>query len=244
MKVVCVISLSKGPLCVPTPEVPFDGFLNISSPVHDVEIVDTCQIDGENLYIVCPSFLNIFIRSATYGRKAKGKTVCTGAKDPGPAEDCLNTKVLSKARSLCHGNYSCSIEVSGSLADISQSCNTNAKELNTTHTCGKHDHTSTVQCCTFAVDCYPWRTYGMGEDCAATALAQNGWIGQEQLRDMGGTDQKEALITNLNNLLDSEIHSVPELSYRFMISLQFSNTLLHLLNSLESCLIIKVGCVA
>ena len=65
----------------------------------------------------------------------------------------------------------------------------------------------------------------MGEDCATTSLAQNGWIGQEHLRDMGGTDQKEALIMNLNNLLDSEIHSVPELSYRLMISVQFLNPL-------------------
>ena len=65
----------------------------------------------------------------------------------------------------------------------------------------------------------------MGEDCATTALAQTGWICQEHLRDMGGTDQKEALIMNLNNLLDSEIHSVPELSYRLMISVQFLNPL-------------------
>ena len=130
----------KGPLCIPPPDAPFEGFINISSPVHDVEIIDACQVDGEDLEIVCPSFLNIHIRSATYGRKANTKTVCTGVKDRGPSEDCLDTEVLNTARSLCHGNYSCSIAVSGSLADLSLNCNTKKKELNITHTCGNNDY--------------------------------------------------------------------------------------------------------
>ena len=108
----------------------------MSSPVHDVEHVDTCQVDGEDLEIVCPTFLSIHIRSATYGRKANTKTVCTGVKDAGPPVDCLDTTVLDQARSACHGNYSCSVGVAGSLADLSANCNTNKKELNITHTCG------------------------------------------------------------------------------------------------------------
>ena len=128
------------PLCIPPPDIPFEGFLNISSPVYDVENVDTCQIDGEDLEIVCPSFLNVYIRSASYGRKAKVNTVCTGVKDPGPAADCLDTEVLKKARSECHGRYTCNISVTGSLADLSLNCNTNKKELNITHTCGNYDN--------------------------------------------------------------------------------------------------------
>ena len=37
------------------------------------------------------------------------------------------------------------------------------------------------------------------------------------MRDMGETDLKAALIENLNKHLDDEIHSVPELSYRFLL---------------------------
>ena len=108
--------------------------------MNDVENVDTCQIDGEDLEIVCPSFLNIYIRSATYGRKAMINTICNGEKDPGPAEDCLDTEVLNKARSECHGSFACKIGVTGSLADLSMNCNTNKKELKTTHTCGNHNY--------------------------------------------------------------------------------------------------------
>ena len=132
--------LFPGPLCVPPPEVPYEGFLNISSPVHEVDTVDTCQVDGEDLEIACPSFLNIFVQSATYGRIAGGKTVCTGVKDRGPSSDCLDTGVLDKVRGFCHGSYNCSIGVSHNIAvaDLSGTCNTNKKELNITHTCGKH----------------------------------------------------------------------------------------------------------
>ena len=67
------------------------------------------------------------------------QTVCTGVKDRGPSEDCLDTGVLGKVRALCHGNYSFTVAVSGSIAvaDLSRTCNTNKKELNITHTCGK-----------------------------------------------------------------------------------------------------------
>ena len=136
----CFILLA--PLCSSPPEVPVEGFLNISSPVHDVENVDTCQTDGEDLELVCPSFLNIYIRSATYGRKARVNTLCTGEKDPGPSKDCFDTEVLKKVRSECHGSFICKIGVTGSLADLSQTCSTNKKELSTSHTCGKHINNS------------------------------------------------------------------------------------------------------
>ena len=64
------------------------------------------------------------------------------------------------------------------------------------------------------VACYPWDSYVTGENCAGTALLQNGWISPEEYAGMGESDIKSALIGNLNKHLDSEIHSLPELSYR------------------------------
>ena len=217
------------PLCSPPPDVPFEGFLNISSPVHDVQNVDTCETDGEELEIVCPSFLNVYIRSATYGRKAHVNTVCTGEKDKGPAEDCLDTEVLKKAKSECHGKYTCTIGVSGSLADLSLTCNTNKKELNITHTCGKHNYlhspcSNTVLYHAVLVSCYRWQSYLFSPgDCVAKALVQNQWLQQEQVQNMGEMDLKSALIENLNKHLDEEIHSVPELSYRKEMLCAFLN---------------------
>ena len=202
---------------MPPPEVPFEGFLNISSPVHEVDTVDTCQVDGEDLEIACPSFLNIFIQSATYGRVAGGKTVCTGEKDRGPSSDCLDTGVLDKVRGFCHGSYNCSIGVSHNIAvaDLSGTCNTNKKELNITHTCGKHNtiQDPLLSHCVL-VACYPWDSYVTGVNCAGSALLQNGWVSPEQYEAMGESDIKSALIENLHKHLDREIHSLPELSYR------------------------------
>ena len=71
----------------------------------------------------------------------------------------------------------------------------------------------------FTVACYPWHSYVLEKECIAIALLQNGWIAQEELQAMGETDLKAALIMHLNNHLDSEIHSIPELSYRLFISI-------------------------
>ena len=104
--------------------------------MYEVHSIDACQIDGEVLDIVCPSFLRVYVRSATYGRKAKTTHVCTGLKDPGPSQDCLDSNVLNEIRTECHSLYSCSHTVAGNLADLSATCNTIRKELNVTYTCG------------------------------------------------------------------------------------------------------------
>ena len=117
------------PICSPPPAIPTDGFLNISHPVHDVQNIHSCMTDGKNLSISCPSFLNIYIRSAIYVIKAKVL---------GPEEDCLDTDVIKMIRSKCHGRYSCVLSVSDGLADLSLDCSTNKKELSITHTCGKN----------------------------------------------------------------------------------------------------------
>ena len=112
--------------------------MNISSPIHEIEEIDTCDVDGGHSNLTCPSFLKIYIRHTIYGRKAQKSEICTGEKDPAPSEDCLDTDVLTKAQHLCHGKSRCSIGVSGSLADLSATCNSNRKELKINYTCGKY----------------------------------------------------------------------------------------------------------
>ena len=133
-----IILSNLAPICVPPPEPPFEGYLNVSSPVHDVVNVETCRTDGEDLELICPSFLTVYIRSALYGRKAEGSILCNGEKNIGPSNDCIDTGVLMNVRAECQGNYRCKIGVTGILANLSQDCNTITKELNVTHTCGKH----------------------------------------------------------------------------------------------------------
>ena len=115
------------PICSPPPAIPTDGFLHISSPLHDVQNIHSWMTDGKNLSISCPSFLNIYIRSASYGIKAKADTVFTSEKDPEPYEDCLDLDVIKKIRSKCHGSYHCVLSESGDLADLSHDCNSNKK---------------------------------------------------------------------------------------------------------------------
>ena len=93
----------------------------------------------------------------------------------------------------------------------------------------------------FTVACYPWQAYVLGKACIATALLQNGWIVQDELQAMGETDLKAALIMHLNKHLDSEIHSIPELSYRLFISI-FSTKIQYIF--VEKSLIKKVVSVA
>ena len=132
------------PLCSPPPDVPLDGFLNISRPIHPVQNVDTCRTDAEDLVISCPSFLTIYIRAASYSRKAAVPTMCTGERDPGPAADCTDPDVVQKVRAECHGSHSCVLTVAGSLADLGQQCGPKKKELHTTHTCGNNIHSNTL----------------------------------------------------------------------------------------------------
>ena len=50
-----------------------------------------------------------------------------------------------------------------------------------------------------------------------TALEMNNWMDKDELKDMIEADLKAALIANLNEHLDSEAHSMPELSYRYYL---------------------------
>ena len=60
-----------GPTCVDPPETPFEGDVTITPKVMEVEIEEKCVVQGEDLKIKCPSFQQIYIVAASYGR-AKG----------------------------------------------------------------------------------------------------------------------------------------------------------------------------
>lgn len=127
------------PLCPEPPAVPFEGYLNISAPYLEAKVSETCQTDGSDLHLVCPSFLRLDIVHAVYGRLGGStRRVCTGQKNTGPSSDCFveNGEILEQVRAECQGQMECSLPVGGYLTDLSSGCNTNMKELNVTYSCG------------------------------------------------------------------------------------------------------------
>ena len=50
------------PVCPEPPLVPFEGSLNISRPNLPVHSSTKCQVDGNDLSLVCPSFLKIHVK--------------------------------------------------------------------------------------------------------------------------------------------------------------------------------------
>ena len=66
----------------------------------------------------------------------------------------------------------------------------------------------------FLVECFEWHSYLSSPDCLTSSLLYNRWISQEDLESLAEADLKNALIEKLNKHLDSEAHSVVDLSMR------------------------------
>ena len=60
----------RGPLCDLPPEIPQEGTRLIIPKVMELEIPNICGAEATNILIKCPSFQQIYIKEAQYGRKA------------------------------------------------------------------------------------------------------------------------------------------------------------------------------
>ena len=58
-----------GTICEDPPIVPDEGTLTVTPKVMEVEIEEKCTVDGSVLDIKCPSFQQIYILGASYGRE-------------------------------------------------------------------------------------------------------------------------------------------------------------------------------
>jgi hypothetical protein len=127
--------------------VPEEGILEFDPIVYEQETVETCAITNDKLDLKCPSFLQVYIPSATFGRaynesSSIGKQLCDGKK---PADsmapqgsDCIEDSAsLLATQTLCHGRGSCSVPVEPDMAVLGASCALLKKELRTEHICGK-----------------------------------------------------------------------------------------------------------
>ena len=87
----CELCVILDPLC-PTPPVhPFEGTRVFSPRVFEPVPEKSCAVEGETLYLKCPTFLTIFISEATLGRDVQNRqNLCNGQENRGPVQSCLH----------------------------------------------------------------------------------------------------------------------------------------------------------
>ena len=152
-----------------------------------------------------------------YGRVGGStRSVCTGERNTGPGQDCfvVDAEILEQVAGACQGRSSCSLPVGGYLTDLSSGCNTNMKELNVTYSCGTINKYGPDVNISSVVQCYPWQSYVLTDDCVYTALLLNKWTDSLDLELMTEEDMKELLKEKLSKSLDPGKHSLSDLSFR------------------------------
>lgn len=58
-----------GSYCEQPPEAPFEGRITVTPKIMQLEPEKLCGVDGANIEIKCPTFQQIYIISASYGRE-------------------------------------------------------------------------------------------------------------------------------------------------------------------------------
>lgn len=134
------------PLCPTPPVTPEEGQKEFVPKVFELEPIESCAIDGETIDYKCHSFMNVYIPAASFGRNASNlKKLCDGEKPDDRSEatqNCLDTvEVLQFARGSCHGQDSCSLAVSPTLASLDASCDGLRREARVGHICGELTYT-------------------------------------------------------------------------------------------------------
>ena len=71
---------------------------------------------------------------------------------------------------------------------------------------------------TLLVECFPWASYVDSPNCLDTTLILNEWATEEELATLGDTEKKSKMVESLHLLLNPEIHSLPDLGKREMVS--------------------------
>ena len=58
-----------GTTCEDPPDTPYEGTVTVTPQITEVEREEKCAVDGSVMDIRCPSFQQIYILGATYGRE-------------------------------------------------------------------------------------------------------------------------------------------------------------------------------
>ena len=58
-----------GTSCEEPPAVPYEGTMTVTPLIMKVETEEICAVDGSMLHIKCPSFQQIYVLGASYGRE-------------------------------------------------------------------------------------------------------------------------------------------------------------------------------
>ena len=131
------------PLCPKPPESPADGVKEYLPLAIGQEPETACALNSEDLQLKCFSFLDIFVRSITYGRNAtKGKELCDGdkPKDSKAAQlNCYNEtfhqELLYELELACHANFNCSLTIP--TVPLDPVCDGLKREARVEYICGK-----------------------------------------------------------------------------------------------------------
>ena len=113
-----------------------DGIREITPKIFDMPLLEECAVDGTDLNIKCPSFLSIYVKSATYGREFAVKKICDGTKNGNPEVTCLDSGVVDKIGPKSRGLWNATAAVNPLLATLDPKCASLKKELKVQYLCG------------------------------------------------------------------------------------------------------------
>ena len=137
-------SLFVAPLCPEPPEAPSEGrreYLPLSIPLLTDSL---CAVNSEEIFPVCPTFLNIYITNVTYGRSSEaGKKLCDGNKPKDikkPSQDCFDETINQAVKDVlvqgCHGGFNCSVTIPTIPFGIND-CDGMKREARVEYICGE-----------------------------------------------------------------------------------------------------------
>ena len=193
------------PLCPKPPDVKDDGVREyVPIPIPPTPEI-TCALSSEDVELVCPSFLKMYITKLTYGRDASSeKVLCDGDKPNDlqkPHSDCFNetfnTELRDEIALECHGGYSCSVNIP--TVPLNPACDGMKRETRIEHIC---------------VECSIKFDYVIEEDCIEQSLLRNFWSTTESIAEMSDTERRSLLMEKLGTSYNREVHSALDLSMR------------------------------
>ena len=136
-------TLLSAPLCPVPPSSPADGVKEYQPLAIRQDNKKSCALNSEDLQLKCHSFLDIFVRSFTYGRNAsKGKDLCDGEKpkDSKSAQlncynETFNSEILYELEVACHATFNCSYTIP--TVPLDPVCDGLKREARVEYICGQ-----------------------------------------------------------------------------------------------------------
>ena len=132
---------SMAPTCPKPPDVPEEGVREYL-PIPIPQVTEKqCVLDGDDLNLKCPFFLQIYVKNLTYGRdRLTEKNLCDGeqkdnfAPDNSCYDDNVHHSITTLLRHNCNGQYECSQTIP---TEVLTGCDGMRRELKVEHICSK-----------------------------------------------------------------------------------------------------------